>query len=518
MKAFIYARYSTGPNQKEISIEGQLRECREYAETHGIDVMGEYADHGRSGRTDNREDFRRLMRDVEARVVDIVLVWKLDRFFRNRAESALYRKHLETFGVRLVSIRELVPDGSAGIITTGMLETLAEWYSAQLSENVIRGMYDTARKGLSTGSYPLGYKVGDDKRLHIDPVGAEIVQRIYKMYDAGASMAKISKALNEEGHKTRTGKPFTANSLQPILRNVKYIGIIKYGDTVELKDGCPRIVSDELFFRVQRKLEINKSRPGAGKASTDFALSGKLFCGRCHAPMCGVSGHSRNGTRHYYYACGGHYRHKNCSMKNVRQADIEEAVFQAALSVLNDSSIEFIAREVARQSATASENKALLASLNAQLAEVEAKLKNVGKAIAAGIITETTKALLEESEADRASLRKQIEIAKVQASLSISFEQIAGWLDHFRTGDSSDPAFRKEVFSALVDRVFVYDDYLKIVFNSTKSGNINVPYKEIDKTVPCSNIDELGQPNSANPNIFFIGTAFGLQYHRLSRW
>lgn len=517
MRAFIYARYSAGSAQKDLSIEGQLRECQDYARQQNIDIVGEYADRHISGRTDNRVEFRRLMRDCEKGVVDAVLVWKLDRFFRDRAESALYRKKLAAFGVKLISVREPVPEGSAGIITSGMLETLAEWYSAQLAENVTRGMYDTARKGLSTGPKPLGYKTGPDKRLHIDPPAAELVQRIFESYDHGMSRQQIAEMLNKEGHKTQKGRPFTVASFSKILNNEKYIGIVKYGDSVVLQGGCPRIIEDDLFFRVQRKFALNRARPGANKATTEYYLSGKLFCGHCGSPMVGICGTGQNG-RHYYYACDGKRHHNGCRKKNLRKADVEQKVLSATLTMLTDETISYLALEVEKRCAENTGAVAMIASLKQQLAEVEKRLKNIGNAIAMGIVTETTKELLEAAESDRAALRRRLEIAQAQATLVVTAEQVACWLVGFRHGDRQDPAFRREVFGALVHKVFVYDDHLKVIFNSDREGTTEIYLEDLCE-IPVNEsrgegayFKRSGPPEATNTNysVFFVKRTFGV--------
>lgn len=477
MRAFIYCRFSSH-KQQELSIEGQRDICIEYAEKHNITVVGEYIDRARSARTENRSDFRRLIRDASTGVVDCVLVWRYDRFFRDRAESALYRKQLEAAGVHLISVTEFIPEGSAGVITQGMIETVAEYFSAKLSEDVIRGMNKAAEKCQITGAAPLGYRPGPDKRWQIDPVGAEIVRRAFEWYDSGKPMGQLIEQLTAEGHKNKRGTPFTRSSFATILRNEKYIGIYAYGDNVRIEGGCPRIIEDDLFFRVQRRLAANAHRPGAGKAEVPYLLSGKLFCGLCGSPMTGTSGTSHTGARHYYYICNNR-RVKACKKKNVRVDVIEEIVLRSTLDTLTDDNIAIISSEVERRYAENSDSIALLASLNSQLADVERRLKNIGNAIAQGIITETTKQMLEEGEADRSALRQQIEKAKVQASLVIKAEDVSCWLNSFRFGDRNDPSFRRQVFGALVHSVFVFDDYLKIVFNPDSTGSVIVPFDAV---------------------------------------
>lgn len=492
MRAFIYARFSSR-GQQEISIDGQVRVCQKYADDNGIDVVNVYTDRAKTGRNGERADFRRLMRDIETHAADVVLVWKMDRFFRNRSESALYRMRLEENRMRLISVTEFIPEGSAGIITQGMIETVAEYFSAKLSEDVSRGMYDTATQCKVTGSLPLGYRGGEaDKKIHIDPVGAETVKQIFEMYDNGVPLRIMVKTLNDAGKRTAAGKPFQKSSFGKILRNEKYIGVYEFGGQVRIEGGCPRIIEDDLFFRVQRRLEANKHRPGAYKADVEYYLSGKLFCGLCGSPMAGIHGTSRNGERHYYYSCAGHRLKKGCTKKNVRKEGIEAAVLRAALSLLTDENIAYIAAEVEKHSAQASDSEALLASLAAQLRDVQRRINNISEAIAQGIITETTKEMLQTAEADRAALRHQNEVAKAQAQLVVRAEQVACWLDGFRRGDVNDPEFCRQVYGALVHAVYVFDDYLKIIFNVDKDGAVSVPFSAISdvKTAPPDSSDE----------------------------
>ena len=516
MRAFIYGRFSSH-KQQELSIEAQIDICREYAEKHNITVVGEYVDRARSARTENRADFRRLIRDACTGVVDCVLVWRYDRFFRDRAESALYRKQLEAAGVHLISVTEFIPDGSAGVITQGMIETVAEYFSAKLSEDVTRGMNKAAQHCQITGGAPLGYRPGPNKRWQIDPVGAELVKRCFEWYDSGKSMGELADHFNKEGHKTAKGNSFNKNSFTTILRNKKYIGIYEYDGTVSIAGGVPRIIEDDLFFRVQRKLDANRHRPGAYKAEVPYLLSGKLFCGKCGSPMTGTAGTGKSGVRHYYYICNNR-RAKKCDKKNVRLDLIEEAVLQSALDVLTDDNISYISAEVERRCSENSGNKALVASLRVQLTEVEKQLKNIGNAIAQGIITETTKQMLMDAEADRAALRQQIDRATVQASLEVKAEAVACWLDGFRHGDRKSPEFRKDVFGALVHSVFVYDDYMKIIFNVDSAGAALVPFSAVQNAatsdfvgaLPGSYLGGSGVPKKSNPNLFSVGDGFGL--------
>ena len=145
MKVVIYARYSSD-NQREESIEGQIRECTAFAEKNGITILRHYIDQAFSAKTDNRPEFQNMVKDSGKRLFDLVIVWKLDRFARNRYDSARYKATLKKNGVKVVSAAEVISDGAEGIVPESVLEGYAEYYSADLSEKVVRGMTENTLK------------------------------------------------------------------------------------------------------------------------------------------------------------------------------------------------------------------------------------------------------------------------------------------------------------------------------------------------------------------------------------
>ena len=153
LNAVIYARYSSH-SQTEQSIEGQLHDSYAYAEKCGYRVIGEYIDRALTGKSDDRPDFQRMIRDAEKHQFQVVIVWKLDRFARNRYDSAIYKARLKKYGVRVISVMENITDSPEGIILEGMLEALAEYYSANLSENIRRGQQESIKKGWFPGGPP----------------------------------------------------------------------------------------------------------------------------------------------------------------------------------------------------------------------------------------------------------------------------------------------------------------------------------------------------------------------------
>ena len=163
MNGIIYARYSSD-GQREESIEGQLRECREYAEKHNITIIGTYIDRALSAKTDNRPEFQQMISDSSKKQFDVVIIWKLDRFARNRLDSATYRAVLKRNGVNVVSAKENISEGPEGIILESMLEGMAEYYSAELSVKVKRGQKENALKCKANGgTIPFGYVINAER-------------------------------------------------------------------------------------------------------------------------------------------------------------------------------------------------------------------------------------------------------------------------------------------------------------------------------------------------------------------
>lgn len=279
-------------------------------------VINEYCDRAVSGKTDNRPNFQKLIKDSEKGQFQAVIMYTLDRFARNRYDSAIYKAKLKKHGVRVYYAKQPMPDTPEGIILESVLEGYAEYYSENLSRNIKRGLKENALQCKATGGagLPLGYIVGEDKKYKIEPVGAKIVQEIYQMYADGMSATQIINVCNERGYKTARGKDFNKNSLKTILKNDKYIGVYRYMDVV-IENGVPAIISKDLFNKVQNMFQHNYTARARSKAKEDYLLTTKLFCGHCGSPMVGESGTSKTGKLHLYYKCVGRKRKHSCKKK-----------------------------------------------------------------------------------------------------------------------------------------------------------------------------------------------------------
>jgi len=372
MKIVIYARFSSHA-QNEQSIEGQLKTYYEYAERNGYTIIGEYIDRAISGTTaDNRPEFQRMIADSVKRQFQAVLVYQLDRFARNRYDSATYKAKLKKNGVKVLSARENISDDASGVLMEAVLEGMAEYYSVELSQKIRRGMNLNAEKCLCTGgNIALGYKI-EEKRIVIDLETAPVVKCIFDMYIAGNTMAQIIRYLNENQIKTSRGNAYNKNSLHRILTNKRYIGVYTYKDT-EAPNGIPRIIDDTTFEQAQILMSKNRKAPGRAKSLEEsYILTTKLFCGHCEAAVTGVSGTSRNGSLHQYYQCVTNRRRGDCKKKNVQKTYIEDLVVNKVKNLLTDENIDRIAAKVS-DLCQKERNTDTIKRINRQLKENEAR-------------------------------------------------------------------------------------------------------------------------------------------------
>ena len=487
MKAVIYARYSSD-SQREESIEGQLRECTAFAEKNGITVLRHYIDRAYSAKTDNRPEFQNMIKDSGKRLFDIVIVWKLDRFARNRYDSARYKATLKKNGVKVVSATEIISEGAEGIILESVLEGYAEYYSADLSEKVIRGMTDNALKcKFNGGMMPIGYVIDAEQHFQIDPLTAPFVLEAFKRYDGGETISSTMNWLNEQGLTNTRGQKMTFNSVGHILHNRRYIGEFRYRDVI-VPDGIPAIVPQDLFDRVQEKLAKNKKAPARHKAEDDYLLTTKLFCGYCGAYLCGESGTSRTGKVHHYYKCVSVKKKRTeCHKKPVRKEWIEDLVVSETMKmVMDDKAIEAIVSMLMDLQDRDNVNVPLYEQ---QLREADTAISNLLNAIQQGILTRSTKARLEELENRRDELENRLACEKL-AKPKVSAEFMTFWLHRFRKLDVRQQSHRKMLIDTFINAIFLYDNKMVITFNY-KEGTKTITFAELQEAISDKNGSDL---------------------------
>jgi len=448
LNGVIYARYSSD-NQREESIEGQLRECKEFAEKSGITILKTYVDRALSAKTDNRPEFQCMIKDSAKGFFDVVIVWKLDRFARNRYDSAHYKAILRRNGVKVISAKETIAEDSTGILLESLLEGYAEFYSAELSEKVIRGMTENALKcKYNGGGLPVGYKIDSEQYFQIDPLTASSVLEAFKKYDKGATVSEIMNWLNSKDIRSYRNKSMRIDCVKRMLHNRRYIGEFSFRDTV-VPGGIPAIVPQDLFDRVQVRLEKNKKAPARYKAKDElYLLSLKLYCGLCGALMIGESGTSRTGKIHQYYKCGTAKRKKSCPKKTVRKAWVEDLVVAEVMKMLsNDEIVDYIADLVMELQAKENTD---LPRYKAQLADAKRGIKNMLDAIQQGIFNSSTKQRLDELEAAKSELEVKILQEEMQQP-QLTREQIVFWIYRYRQLDVTVPEQRQRLVDGFVN-------------------------------------------------------------------
>ena len=490
MTAVIYARYSSD-NQREESIEGQIRECTAYAEKNGITIVKHYIDRAISAKTDNRPEFQQMIKDSDKKLFDIVLVWKLDRFARNRYDSARYKTQLKKNGVKLMSATEIISEGPEGIILESVLEGYAEYYSADLAEKVVRGQTENILKGRCNGGRgTFGYTLDSERKFHIDPLASPFVLESFTKYRDGLTMKEIRDWLNENGIKNPVGGEFTYNSVEHMLKNRRYIGELKFRDVV-VPDAIPPIVPLELFDDVQEKIAKNKKAPARRKAEDDYLLTTKLHCGCCGALMFGESGVSHTGKMYTYYKCAAAKKKKTCDKKAVRKQWLEDLVVNETMKLVEDdaSMNAIIAKVMELQNQESTD----LPIYEKQLKETETGITNMLNAIQMGILTSSTKERLEALEEQRKELQARIAEERL-AKPKMKEEFVRFWLLRFRKLDMTQPEQRQALVDTFINAIYLYDDKVLITFNY-KEGTETVAFGEAVKAEKSSDMSARGAPD-----------------------
>ena len=505
MTGVIYARYSSD-NQREESIEGQLRECKVFAERNGIDVVGTYIDRALSAKTDNRPDFQKMIKDSAKKQFDCVIVWKLDRFARNRYDSAHYKAILRKNGVRVLSATEAISQGAEGIILESVLEGMAEYYSAELAEKVIRGQTENALScRFNGGTIPIGYKINKDRKFEIDTETAPYVLSAFKMYEDGMTMQEIADELNVKGIRNTRGTKLNINTVSNLLSNRRYMGEYYYRDIV-IPDGIPAIVPKDLFLRVQERIAKNKNSPARYRADEQYILSTKLYCGKCMTFMVGESGTARNKNTYRYYKCLSAKRKRGCDKKAVKKDWIENLVINQIIRVIwDDNLIEDITDMV--MDLQKNENN-VLPHLRKRQNEINKGISNILSAIEQGIFTPSTKERLEDLEKQK----REIEIQIAEESIArpmLDRDQIKFWFHRFRKMDASKPENRRRLVDSFVNSVILYDDRIEFYFNF-KKGAKSLSLEDLEKG--SDTLDSL-PPKILNAKAFRIFTYYLFTIH-----
>ena len=466
--AAFYGRYSC-ERQSEQSIEGQLNVCQQYADQNDLKIVETYIDRATTGTNDNRPAFQKMLADCEKPVLwDIVLVYAIDRFGRNSIEIAVNKQKLKKNNKMLISATQRTSDnidGSKnldGILLENVYIGLAEYYSAELSQKIRRGLHESRMKGqFSGGILPYGYYV-ENKKVFIDEERAEIVRFIFQQYAEGTTVKEIIRELTEKGL-TYRGKPFAMNTVYQMLRLEKYVGICRYDEGV-YDNIFPAIVPKHIYEDVQKILQTNKK--GSKSTRTEFLLKGKLLCGYCGKNMHGDSGTSHTGKTMHYYNCMARKRNNSCNKSAVSKDKFEKLIMDTTVQLFEDqSNIDLIANEIMNVHKTRMNKKSVLSILENQRDEIKRSLANIMKAVEKGIFNATTQSRMEELEKQLADVESNIAIEQYKEKTILTKENI---IDFLTNAILQKP---KKMLQTLIQKIVVYDDKIIIYYNFTDKTN-----------------------------------------------
>ncbi len=498
-RAVLYARFSSD-NQREESIEAQLRAMHEYCSRNSIVIIHEYCDRAKSATTDDRPEFLKMIAASREGDFDFAIVHKLDRFSRNRYDSAYYKRELKKNGVQLLSVLEQMDDSPESIILESVLEGMSEYYSKNLAREVMKGMRESAMDCRYIGGWiPYGFRV--DPQTHryiINDYEAEAVRMIFRDVADGCGYNVVLNKLNSMGYRTRLGNTFSKETSYEMLRNEKYNGVYVFSraaskdelgrrnnhldkpieDQIRIPGGMPKIVDDETFARVQVILASRK-RHRRQKSKRNYLLTGLVFCGLCGHRYCGDSmqtGKDRKvvGT----YACNNRNNHgaRICRNQNVRQQPLEELVLRKIEeTVFDESRIPDIVRayrELSQQEE--GEDKDKIRTLRQNLKTVEQKITNIVNIIAntgsAALVTQLTQLEWEKELLD-------VQIQEEERSTEESELDEEGILTAFRQAQkmfhNGTLPQMEQIINLYLDRVVVFPDYVEIHLNNVPTNLLN---------------------------------------------
>jgi site-specific DNA recombinase len=338
MKVALYARVSSEKQDVDLSISAQLKALREYAARSGHEIVKEYVDEAESGKTTARPAFREMIAAARRsqKPFNLILVWKYSRFARSREDSIVFKTMLRKNGIRVISINEPAEDTPTGKLLEAMIESLDEFYSANLGEEVTRGMRESAGRGFyMSAQSPYGYrrvKVNDGGKerptLEVEPDEAITVAAIFQQALEGKGSMEIVKQLNKDGVRGPKGKGWMKTTVRKILTNEVYTGTLLWGihstrdlPVVRVENAWPVIVDKKIFDRV--KIQVKDRTPASlhpKRVASRYLLSGLAKCGHCGKALVGQDAKSGKFT---YYVCGtllkkgagscpGHYLNSKC--------------------------------------------------------------------------------------------------------------------------------------------------------------------------------------------------------------
>jgi site-specific DNA recombinase len=493
-KVAIYARVSSDRQDVDLSISGQLKALREYASRNNHLIVKEFVDEAESGRSIDRPGFKQMIVAARQKPLqfETILVWKLSRFARNREDSIIYKSLLRKQGVQVVSINEPVEDSPSGRLLEGIIEVIDEFYSANLSQDIIRGMRESASRGFYTGGQlPYGYKRvnvqdGDVQRVKLepDPVTAPVVQRIFRECMNGNGMLEITKILNQDGIPTKNNNKWSKTTVYKVLTNEVYTGALVWGEikknhnggshlpAIRVEDAWSAIIDRETFEKVQAKLTARAPKVTHPRVvHSEYLLSGLVRCKTCNAALVG---HAVKSGKFFYYMCGNARKRGRefCKTPLLPKDRIERFVIDRLKRyILTEENLEDLVKLTNEELAKTCEGETgRLDTIKSEIKDVDGRLARLYDALETGEyerghLAPRIKALFDKKEELERVRLKVDDSLKYHTVEIASPEVVKTYAKSMRTLLEESSIMQKKTFlRSFVDRIEVDDEYAKVVY------------------------------------------------------
>jgi site-specific DNA recombinase len=503
LRAALYLRVSTGRQaEHDLSIPDQRQQLQSWCRGKGYAVTAEFVEAGASATDDRRPAFQQMIEracDIE-NAFDVIIVHSYSRFFREAFEQEFYLRKLAKHKVKVVSITQPVGDENEPVhaMMRKVIALFDEYQSKENAKHVIRSMKENARQGFWNGStVPLGYRLVEverrgtkiKKKLEVDPVEAEYIKLIYKLYlygdgTSGAlGIKEVVKWLNRKGYRTRRGQTFGVSAVHKILTNTIYIGENRFNvhssrtgqrksDDEVVKVAVPAIVELHMFEQIQAQLRARSPRVVAPRLTTGpILLTGLAVCASCVGAMTLRTGTSSTGAVHRYYTCSTCARKGKiaCKGRSIRMAKLDGLVTDSLVERLlhpERLAIMLSSLKVRRAEKAEGENKRLMI-LQREVSDAEDRLKRLYRLVEDGVtdLDDVLKERLDRLKADRDRAKAALDATKSQHGAAIQIDPALiesfgrTMRENLTTGSTP---FRKAYLRSLIDVIEVDDAHIRI--------------------------------------------------------
>ncbi len=515
MRYAAYVRISSEEQVGNYSIDAQKRGIETWVIANGGILTQVYSDEGHSGRTADRPAFKRMRQDARKHKFDAIIVHKFDRFARNRTDALAIKSLLRhDYGIKIFSVSEPSEDsdGPMGALIEGIMESVADWYSQNLAAETAKGKKERSHQGKHNNRAPFGLKKNAEKNLVPDENELPGLIMAFKQYATGNfSDNMIAELLNEAGYKSKTGRPFSKETIRDILQNKTYLGKIKYQKYKRRSDGTrsfenpiewfegthEAVIDEELFEQCQKVRAQRRSHRKATPKFNPYLLRNLIYCHDCcsHPPEKNTFRNygklrpqaQSKGKRYRYYRCRSKELGYDCKQKAMRAEDLEQQVVNILMQLKPPKEW--------RQGITQSISDMIgEKNLEERIEEIKAIIRRMDMRWDNGLI-------LDENDYMERRIKLQLELEQLKPVEDDDLEQAANLLNNFKyhwERLEGDHEARHELVKLVVERIYVSDKQVKAMtlcsnYHLVLGHKTNEPtYKEVDPFLYQSGSDGLG--------------------------